>query len=151
MIVFLKISRKILVKLIYCFPPKLNIFSGFAIKFYKVPEDMVNSLRSEILTFINFPRKTNTISQKEMWRLKGSGGIKLPNVKIKSQISKAKWLIEIASNPNLNAHLLLFQNLIGTQKGNISGRDFSSTLLHAEISKNRQPVLQGGTVSLHRT
>ena len=95
----------------------------FAIKFYKVPDDMENTLRSEILNFIHFPRKTNTISQKEMWRLKGSGGIKLPNVKIKSQISKAKWLIEMASNPNLTAHLLLFQNLIGPQKGNISGRD----------------------------
>merc|ERR1712035_266114 len=29
----------------------------------------------------------------------------------------------MASNPNLNAHLLLFQNLIGIQKGNVSGRD----------------------------
>ena len=95
----------------------------FAIKFYKVPDDMEKSLRSQILNFMNFPRKTNTISQKEMWRLKESGGIKLPNVKVKAQISKAKWLIEMASNPNLNAHLLLFQNLIGIQKGNVSGRD----------------------------
>ena len=81
------------------------------------------SLRSQILDFINYPLKTNTISQKEMWRPKEKGGIKLPNVQFKSQVAKAKWLIELASTPELKAHLSIFQSLLGIQKGYISGRD----------------------------
>ena len=95
----------------------------YATKFYKIPDDMVITLRSQILDFINFPLKTNTISQKEMWRPKEKGGIKLPNVQFKSQVAKAKWLIELASTPELKAHLSIFQSLLGIQKGYISGRD----------------------------
>ena len=95
----------------------------YAIKFYKIPEDIETSLRSQILDFINYPLKTNTISQTEMWRPKEKGGIHLPNVQFKSQVSKAKWLIELISSPELKAHLSLFQCLLGIQKGNISGRD----------------------------
>ena len=71
---------------------------------------------------MNFPSNVNTIAQKEMWRLKEHGGLKLVNVQIKSQISMAKWLIELVSNPDLSSHLQLFQKLLGAQKGNISSR-----------------------------
>ena len=95
----------------------------YAIKFYKIPQEIEKNIRKEILHFINFPQKTKTVAQKEMWRLKDKGGIKLPNIRVKSQISKAKWLLELASKPQMKSHLLLFENLIGVQKGNISGRD----------------------------
>ena len=58
-----------------------------------------------------------------MWRPKDQGGIKLVNIQIKSEISKVKWLMEIASDPICKIHLHIFENLLGVQKGNISGRD----------------------------
>ena len=95
----------------------------YAIKFYKMPNDMEEQLRKNIYNFIKFPEKAKTISQEEMWRLKDSGGIKLVNIKVKSEISKAKWLVDILSNPNLKVHLQVFHSLMGEQKGQISGRD----------------------------
>ena len=58
-----------------------------------------------------------------MWRLKEHGGIKLINIKVKSEISKAKWLVELTTNPKLKVHLHLFKALLGVQKGDISGKD----------------------------
>ena len=95
----------------------------YAIKFYKIPDETAKQVQNEIFDFVNFPQRTKTIEQKEMWRLRESGGIKLPNIRVKSQISKVKWLIELVSSPTLKAHLCLFERLIGVQKGNISGRD----------------------------
>ena len=84
---------------------------------------MQKSLQKSIIEYINFPNKVNTISQEEMWKTKQYGGIKLVNLQIKSETSKAKWLVEIATNPHLKINLDIFTNLIGTQKGNISGKD----------------------------
>ena len=95
----------------------------YAIKFYKIPTDMQKELCENIYNFIKFPEKAKTISQEEMWRLKNNGGIKLVNIKVKSEISKAKWLVDLVSNPNLKVHLHLFESLLGVQKGHISGRD----------------------------
>ena len=95
----------------------------YAIKFYKIPDEIVKNVQNEIFDFVNYPQKTKTIEQKEMWRLRGNGGIKLPNLQVKSQISKVKWLIELVTSPEMSAHLVLFERLIGVQKGNISGRD----------------------------
>ena len=50
-------------------------------------------------------------------------GIKLPNTQGKSQASKVKWLIELVSTPERKSHPCIFENLIGPQKGNITGRD----------------------------
>ena len=94
----------------------------YAMKFYTIPKHLEKQLRTDIRDFMNFPLSVKTIAQKEMWRLKVHGGLKLVNVQIKSQISKAKWLIELVSNPELSAHLQLFHRLIGPQKGNISGK-----------------------------
>ena len=58
-----------------------------------------------------------------MWKIKSQGGIKLTNTQLKSEISKAKWLIDIVSNPGLKMNLDIFTTLIGTQKGNIRGRN----------------------------
>ena len=95
----------------------------YAIKFYIIPTDIEKDLRQSILQYVNFPEKCTTNTQLEMWRLKEKGGIKSVNLQIKSEISKAKWLLELASNPELKAHLHIFKSIMGTQKGNISGRD----------------------------
>ena len=95
----------------------------YAIKFYKIPKEVESKFRSDIFDYINYLKKVKTIAQKEMWRPKDQGGIKLVNIQIKSEISKVKWLMEIASDPICKIHLHIFENLLGVQKGNISGRD----------------------------
>ena len=95
----------------------------YAIKFYTIPEKTEKYIQNEIFNFANYPQKGKTIAQQEMWRLKENGGIKLPNIRIKSQISKVKWLIELVTSPEMKPHLSIFTKLIGPQKGNISGRD----------------------------
>ena len=92
-------------------------------KFYPIPICMQNSMQKIIFNYINFPQKVNTIAQEEMWKTPPRGGIKLINLKIKSQTSKAKWLIDIATNPDLKLNLDIFTTLMGTQKGHITGRD----------------------------
>ena len=62
----------------------------YAIKFYVIPKDIEKKLRQDIFHFINHPRRVTTVSQKEMWRLKDKGGIKLVNVQTKSEVSKVK-------------------------------------------------------------
>ena len=98
---------------------KLN----YAMKFYSIPTKLLNKLQSEIFSYINFPRKVVTIAQREMWKIRLHGGIKLPNIQIKSETVKAKCLIEMTSKPELNVNLNIFIELIGKQKGNISGGD----------------------------
>ena len=85
-----------------------------------------------------------------LWRLKEHGGLKLVNIQIKSQISKPKWLIELVTNPNLSAHLQLFQRLIGLQKGNISGKDilFLETGYMQRHLKTRNDVYREGLLTL---
>ena len=80
-------------------------------------------IQKSINEYIKFPQNVNTISQEEMWKTKQNGGIKLINVQIKSETSKAKWLVEIVTNPHLKTNLDIFTKLMGTQKGNISGKD----------------------------
>ena len=89
----------------------------YAIKFYKIPKEVECKFRSDIFDFINYPKKVKTIAQKEMWRPKDQGGIKLVNIQIKSEISKVKWLMEIASDPICKIYLHIFENLLGVQKG----------------------------------
>ena len=88
----------------------------YAIKFYVIPKDMEKKLRQDIFQFINHPHRVTTVAQKEMWRLKEKGGIKLVN-EIKSEVSKAKWLIDITINPSLTLSYSIFHNLLGVQKG----------------------------------
>ena len=67
-----------------------------AIKFYPIPKIAQQEIQNAILSYVIFPRKMNTITQKEMWKTKVNGGIKLVNIQLKSEICKAKWLIEMA-------------------------------------------------------
>ena len=57
-----------------------------------------------------------------MWKTKLNGGCKLVNIQIKSLASKVKWLMDLATNPDLKLNLDIFTALIGTKKGNTSGR-----------------------------
>ena len=95
----------------------------FATKFYVIPANIQKGIQKSIFDFINFPNKVITISQHEMWKTKTQGGIKLMNIKIKSETAKAKWLIDIVTNEHLKLNLNIFTRLIGQQKGNISGKD----------------------------
>ena len=95
----------------------------YAIKFYTIPTKIREELQQSIFNFINFPHKVTTIAQKEMWKTKSLGGIKLTNIQIKSETCKAKWLIELASNPQMKMNLDIFAEIIGNQKGNICGKD----------------------------
>ena len=95
----------------------------YAIKFYPIPQKFQKEIQDSIFNFVNFPNKVITISQKEMWKIKPHGGCKLVNVQIKSETSKAKWLMEIATKPHFKVNLNIFSALIGPQKGQNQGRD----------------------------
>ena len=95
----------------------------YAIRFYPIPKNYQNIIQNAIFGFVNFPNKVITIGQKEMWKIKSNGGCKLVNVQVKSETSKAKWLMEIASKPGLKLHLNLFTEITGVQKGENEGRD----------------------------
>ena len=95
----------------------------YATKFYPIPENMQTIMRRAISDYVNYPSKIKTIAQSEMWKTKENGGIKLVNIAIKSATSKAKWLLEIATNEKLLTNLLIFTRLVGKQEGEIIGRD----------------------------
>ena len=94
-----------------------------AMKFYPIPLNFRKDIQNPIFSFVNFPNKVVTVGQREMWKVKHNGGLKLVNVQIKSETSKAKWLTEMASDPNCKVHLQIFNDLMGHQKGNNTGKD----------------------------
>ena len=95
----------------------------YALKFYPIPPVIQKSIQKDICDFINFPNKVATVAQSEMWKLKTGGGIKLTNIQVKSETSKGKWLIDMITNENFKLNLDAFIELMGTQKGNIGGKD----------------------------
>ena len=46
-----------------------------------------------------------------MWKIKLNGGCKLVNVQIKSEASKAKWMMEMATKPEFRVNLKIFSDL----------------------------------------
>ena len=95
----------------------------YSIKFYPIPKIFQDDIQNAIFGFVNYPKKVITIGQKEMWKIKRNGGCKLVNIQIKSETSKAKWLMEIASKTGLKIHLDIFTAITGIQKGNNKGKD----------------------------
>ena len=89
----------------------------YAIKFYPIPKKFCNQIQQSIFQYFNFPNKVITIGQKETWKTKMNGGCKLVNIQVKSETSKAKWLMEIMTNPDFKIHLETFSILAGEQKG----------------------------------
>ena len=95
----------------------------YAIKFYPIDKDTQQDLQNSILLYTIYPQKVNTIAQKERWKTKYNGGIKLVNIQLKSQTCKAKWLIEMAVDENRKTNLNVFTKLMGTQRGGVKGID----------------------------
>ena len=95
----------------------------YAMKFYSIPKNFQDEIQSSIFDFVNHPNKVVTIAQKEMWKIKSGGGCKLVNAQIKSATSKAKWLMELATNKDRKVNLALFTELTGRHKGNTFGKD----------------------------
>ena len=91
----------------------------YALKFYPLHERFQNQVQNSIFNYFNFPQK----GQKETWKGKYVVGCKLANIQIKSQTSKSKWLMNIISNPVLKLNYSIFEELLGTQKGNATARD----------------------------
>ena len=86
-------------------------------------KDTQQDLQNSILSYTIYPQKVNTIAQKERWKTKYTGGIKLVNIQLKSQTCKAKWLIEMAVDENCKTNLNVFTKLMGPQRGGIKGVD----------------------------
>ena len=101
----------------------------YAAKFYCVPSDQVKILQTAFLNYINFPRKTTTVCQTELQKLKTDGGIKLVNIQTKSEASKIQWLVSLCTNPELSLHKALMERLLGVQRGGIQGIDLCFTTL----------------------
>ena len=70
----------------------------FATKFYPIPTKFQKDIQNSLFQYVNFPNKVITIGQKEMWKIKLNGGTKLVNIQIKSEASKAKWLMDLVTN-----------------------------------------------------
>ena len=109
----------------------------YAIKFYPIPQTFRQDIQNSIFQYFNFPKKVITVGQRETWKTKKNGGCKLVNIQIKSETSKAKWLMEIATNPDFKIHLETFSNILGIQKGNNKGKDliFMSNTFITRIMK----------------
>ena len=95
----------------------------YATKFYPIPENIQKTMQKAIYDYVNHPNNIHTIAQREMWKTKENGGLKLINIQLKSGVAKAKWLIEMMSDEKLASNLAIFTRLIGQQKGHIEGRD----------------------------
>ena len=95
----------------------------YAAKFYTIPTHYTTELQKSIFNYINQPNKTVTVKQAEMWKIKLEGGIKLINIKIKSEAFKIMWLIELLTKDNLKISMNIFDRLIGNQIANIRGKD----------------------------
>ena len=94
----------------------------YASTFYPVNERARKDLQVAFLEYVNFPR-SNTVSEREMKKLRLHGGIKLIDIQAKIETYRSRWLIDIASNPNLTSHRAVMTSLVGTQKGGLEGTD----------------------------
>ena len=80
-------------------------------------------IQNAIFSYVIFPRKSNKIAQKEMWKTKEKRWNKLVSIQLKSQTCKAKWLIKMASIKGCTTNLNVFTTLMETQRGGIKGID----------------------------
>ena len=105
----------------------------YAANFYPIPLNMENEINDAFIDYIKFPKKTNEVSKMEMEKLRICGGIKLINIKLKSETPKIHWLINLISNDNLKIHRKIFNSLIGIQRGHLQGED----IIFADISYSK--------------
>ena len=76
---------------------------NYAAKFYPLPNHMEEELQKCVTIFINHPH-----NQQEMWKPKHFGGLKLINVKAKTDAFKTRWIIELITNNEVQSNLSLF-------------------------------------------
>ena len=95
----------------------------YAMKFYPIPKAIQQEIQSDILSYVIFPNKVITVAQKEMWKTRHNGGLKLVNIQLKSETCKAKWLIEMVTDETRTTNLNVFTTLMGAQRGGIKGID----------------------------
>ena len=124
----------------------------YATKFYPLPENIGKQMQAAIYEYVTFPNKVKTIAQKEMWKIKRNGGLKLINLAIKSATAKAKWITEIVTNEDLVLNLNIFERLLGTFAGNIRGKDLvflEKSYLMRHLT-GTSPFYREGLLSLSR-
>ena len=95
----------------------------YAANFYPIPSNMETQITEAFMDYITFPKKKHEVSRLEMEKLRADGGLKLINIKLKSETPKINWLIQLVSDDNLKIHLSIFNSLVGTQKGHLRGQD----------------------------
>ena len=95
----------------------------YATNFYPIPSHIEKDINDAFIDYIKFPKKSNHISKKEMEKPRADGGLKLINIALKSQTPKIHWLIRLITDDSLKAHLAVFNSLVGTQKGHLTGED----------------------------
>ena len=97
----------------------------YALNFYPLPAIHEKDVTDAFLDYITFPKNGSIpqVSRKEMEKLREDGGLKLINIKLKSQTPKVHWLIRLITDDDLKVQLTLFNSLIGTQTGQLSGQD----------------------------
>ena len=133
---FTEISNKIKKTIGYWQRFKLNKFSKarvieifhasklwYAANFYPIPADLQKQITEDFWTYINYPSKKITVSREEAMKLREDGGLKLVDIQAKSEASKVKWLMEVASDPSLKTNLDVITILLGMQKCDIKGKD----------------------------
>ena len=102
----------------------------YAARFYSIPPEEVKSLQKAFSDYLNFPRKKSVVNQAELQKLREDGGLKLVNIKLKSEAPKVQWLMSLCVNPDLLLHKKLMQRLLGTQRGRVNGIDLFFTGKH---------------------
>ena len=93
----------------------------YATNFYAIPPDLEKIVTAAFLDYINFPRKKTVVSRMEMEKLRSDGGAKLINIKLKAETPKIQWMMRLATDESLHTHRCLFERLVGTQTGRLSG------------------------------
>ena len=84
----------------------------FAANFYTIPEEIINQIDDAFLDYIVFPKKKkDQVSRKKMEKLRCNGGLKLINLKLKSQTPKIQWLIRLVTDDGLKYHKNVFNAL----------------------------------------
>ena len=95
----------------------------FASCFYPIPPGVDKEVSEAFVDYIKFPKEKNNVSKKEMEKLRTFGGIKLINLKLKSETPKIHWLMRIMTDQTLKIHLSVVQKLIGVQPGHLHAED----------------------------
>lgn len=97
----------------------------YAASFYVIPLEMQKDITNAFIDYISFPKKKNMVSRSEMEKHRCLGGLKLINIKLKSETPKVEWLMRLLTDDTLRLHTHIFRSLVGT--GRLSATDMVFT------------------------